>query len=91
MSEKELPDTDDVLRERLVTGIASAGDSTGTAGEYAGRSPSSAPLGVRDRAVPLDGGIRLERSGGRRPSGTADVRDGVEAFGDDRRPEWQAR
>lgn len=89
----------EAYRWGLVNEVVSAGDSMAAAEEYAKRLLSSAPLAVRaikelavrGRNVPLAEGIRLEQSFGRHLSETADAREGVEAFREDREPKWQAK
>ncbi len=92
-------DAEEAHKWGLVNEIVPAGESMETAEEYAERLLSSAPLAVqaikelavRGRNMPLSEGIRLEQSFGRHLSETRDAREGVEAFREDREPEWEAR
>lgn len=83
----------------LVNEVVEAGESMATAREYADRLVSSAPLAVqaikelavRGRNMSLPDGIRLEESFSRHLFETEDALEGVEAFREDREPEWQAK
>ncbi|MFB6310334.1 MAG: enoyl-CoA hydratase/isomerase family protein [Salinirussus sp.] len=90
---------DEAHRWGLVNEVVEAGESMETAREYADRLVSSAPLAVqaikelavRGRNMSLPDGIRLEESFSRHLFETDDAVEGVEAFREDREPEWQAK
>lgn len=82
----------------LVNEVVEPDEVMATAEEYATRLLANAPLAlqaikelaVRGRDLPLAEGIRLEESFQRHLHATADAQEGVEAFRENRDPEWRA-
>lgn len=91
-------DAEEAARWGLVNEVVEPDEVMATAEDYAARLLANAPLAmqaikelaVRGRDLPLDEGIRLEESFQRHLHATADAREGVEAFRENREPEWRA-
>lgn len=92
-------DAQTAARWGLVNEVVPASDVMATAEEYAARVLANAPLAVqaikelavRGRNLPLADAIRLEASFGRHLSETADAKEGVEAFRENRDPQFAGR
>jgi E-phenylitaconyl-CoA hydratase len=92
-------DAQEAARWGLVNEVVPPEDVVSTAEAYAERLVENAPLAmqaikelaVRGRDLPLDEGIRLEESFQRHLWETDDAVEGVEAFREDREPEWRAQ
>jgi E-phenylitaconyl-CoA hydratase len=91
-------DADQADEWGLVNEVVSPEEVVPTAEAYAERILSNGPLAVqaikelavRGRNMSLADGIRLEESFSRHLFETEDAVEGVEAFREDREPEWQA-
>lgn len=89
-------DAEKALEWGLLNEVVAPENVRETAEAYAERILSNGPLAVqaikelavRGRDMPLDEGIRLEGSFGRHLQMTEDAEEGVQAFREDREPEW---
>lgn len=92
-------DVDEAERWGLVNEVVDPDEVEERAEAYARRLLDGAPLAmqaikelaVRGRDMPLPEGIRLEESYSRHLFETDDAKEGVQAFREDREPEWEGR
>lgn len=83
----------------LLNEIVPSEDVESTAEEYAERILSNGPLAVqaikelalRSQNLPLNEGLRMEESFQRHLFQTEDAKEGVDAFREDREPEWKGK